>query len=75
MKQPILIETIEDMISFIENHNMTTDEVNKLLSNLKPSCLFIYDHSPEERGKILRKHLSKPEWGIFVDCGDLGVVE
>jgi hypothetical protein len=25
-----------------------------------------------ERGKMIQKHLSKAEWGIFVDAPDIG---
>lgn len=67
------ITTIEEMIHFIENHELTTNQVNDILSHLKYKCLFIHDYSPMERGKMLREQLSKPEWGLFVDAPDIGL--
>ncbi len=73
MKDSIRIETIEDMIQFIESHELSTKQVNELLSHLKKKCLFINDHTPQKRGEMLREFLSKPEWGIFIDAPDIGL--
>jgi hypothetical protein len=69
----IEINTIEDMIHFIESHELSTKQVNELLSCLNPKCLFINDYTPQKRGEMLREFLSKPEWGIFVDAPDIGL--
>ena len=73
----IEINTKEDLIQFIESHELTTNQVNDLLAKTKTTGLFIYDHTPHERARILRNMFaaSKIERPIFLDIGDIGIIE
>ena len=73
----IEINTKDDLINFVESHELTTNEVNELLRAAATGCLFIHDHTPTERAQILRKMFarSKTERPIFLDIGDIGIIE
>jgi hypothetical protein len=73
----IEINTKEDLIQFIESHELTTNQVNELLRAAAIGCLFIHDHNPTERARILRNMFaaSKIERPIFLDIGDIGAIE
>jgi hypothetical protein len=49
--------------------------VNDLLAKTKTMGLFIYDHTPKERARILRESFESKEMRIFLDVGDIGQIE
>jgi hypothetical protein len=69
------IKTKDDLINFIESHELTTKQVNDLLAKTKTMGLFIYDHTPQERARILRESFESKEMRIFLDVGDIGQIE
>jgi hypothetical protein len=69
----IEIKTKEDLIQFIESHELTTKQVNDLLAKTKTTGLFIYDHTPHERARLLKVHFESKEPRIFIDI-DLSVI-
>jgi hypothetical protein len=60
------INTKEDLIRYIETHELTTNQVNDLLAKTKTIGLFIYDHTPKERAELLRKHFEYIEPPVFI---------
>jgi hypothetical protein len=71
----IEIKTKEDLIQFIETNELSTKQVNELLAKTKTMGLFIYDHTPQERGRILREVFKLNVPRIFLDLEDIGVVQ
>ncbi len=71
----IEINTKEDLIQFIESHELTTNQVNELLRAAAIGCLFIHDHTPKERARILRKVFESKTRPIFLDIQDIGIIE
>jgi hypothetical protein len=69
------IKTKDDLINFIESHELTTKQVNDLLAKTKTMGLFIYDHTPKERARILRKVFESKTRPIFLDIQDIGIIE
>jgi len=47
----------------------------ELLAKTKTMGLFIYDHTPQERGRILREAFKSEVPRIFLDLGDIGVIQ
>jgi hypothetical protein len=71
----IELKTKDDLIDFIESHELTTKQVNELLAQTKTMGLFIYDHTPMERAQYLRESFNSFEPRIFLDLKDIGVVQ
>jgi hypothetical protein len=71
----IEIKTKEDLIQFIETNELSTKQVNELLAKTKTMGLFIYDHTPQERGRILREAFKSEVPRIFLDLRDIGVIQ
>ena len=67
------INTKEDLIRYIESHELTTNQVNDLLAKTKTSGLFIYDHTPHERARLLKEHFESKYPRIFIDLDSLEV--
>jgi hypothetical protein len=65
----IEINTKEDLIQFIESNELTTNQVNELLQTASIHCLFIYDHAPKERARLLREMFKRKELRVFIDIG------
>jgi len=69
MRNSIEINTKEDLIHFIESNELTTNQVNELLRTASIHCLFIYDHTPKERARLLREMFKRKELRVFIDIG------
>lgn len=67
------INTKDDLINYIESHELTTNQVNDLLAKTKTIGLFIYDHTPHERARLLKEHFESIEPRIFIDV-DISVI-
>jgi hypothetical protein len=67
----IEINTKEDLIQFIETHDLTTNQVNELLRAAAIGCLFVYDDTPQERACILRDVFKCNERPIFLGIRDI----
>jgi hypothetical protein len=71
----IQLTTKDDLINFIESHELTTKEVNDILAKTKTRGIFLYDHTPKERARLLRESFESQEMRIFLDVGDIGQIE
>lgn len=60
------INTKEDLINYIETHELTTKQVNDLLAKTKTTGIFINDYTPQERAQLLRKHFEYIEPPVFI---------
>jgi len=59
----------------IERYELTTNQVNDLLRAAAIGCLFIHDHTPTERARILRESFESKTRPIFLDIQDIGIIE
>lgn len=74
-KMEYQINTKDDLLNFVESHDLTAGMINEILLKTKIGGIFLKDHSPEENAEFLREFFRNDCYGIFVDPPDLGVVK
>jgi hypothetical protein len=74
----ISIDTPERLIAFVEVVDLPIDELNKIIGHCL-GAIFTQEHPIHERVELLReyfeKHPHQNEKPIFIDVGDLSVLE
>lgn len=71
----IHINTIDDLINFVESHDLTNKEINEILAKTETRGIFIYDHTPHEYARLLKEYFKADEPRIFIDLENIGVIE